>query len=320
MKYILSLRNAIAKLIESDYAFVIGEDIQEPYGGAFKVTKGLSFEYPENIIATPMCEQGFFGMGVGMAIAGSYVIVEMMFGDFITLTCDQMVNHAAKFHEMYQEPLHLVLRCPSGGYRGYGATHSQSIEKMYLGIPGVQVVAASIAHNPGELLSNSLKCGKPTLFVENKLDYPKELLGNSGEFWIKEKLGGSEFPLIRLSVKGERPDYTIIVYGGLLSNALEIMHYFLYEEEINIDLLVPSKISEVKEIEKYIRSKKALILEEGVNDFGWGAEVSYHLFHAGIVNKKIGAKNRFISASKLWEENVLPKTSNIIDLIGKELK
>lgn len=320
MKYIVNLRNGIRKLVEKKGAYILGEDIQEPYGGAFKVTKGLSTEYPNNIIGTPMCEQGFFGAGVGMAMTGCYVIVEVMFGDFITLTCDQMINHAAKFAELYQEPLHLVLRCPSGGYRGYGATHSQSIEKIYLGIPGVKVVAGSIAHDVGALLYHSLEAGKPTLFVENKLDYPQDLLEESGDFWEKQSLGDLNFPLMRISVTGEKPDYTILVYGGLVRMALEVMKYFLYEEEINIDILIPSLISDVSGLENYVRSSKALILEEGVREFGWGAEVGCNLFDCGISNKRVGAKKRVISASKLWEKQTLPKTSEIIKIIREDLK
>lgn len=315
MKYIMDLRDGIENAIRAYHTFVIGEDIQEPYGGAFKATKGLSDLYPDNIIATPMCEQGFFGMGVGMAVEGSYVIVEAMFGDFITLTADQMINHAAKFYQMYKDPMRIVLRCPSGGYRGYGATHSQSLEKIYLGIPGVRVVAPSIAHSPGRLLEKALNSGVPTLFVENKLDYPRELLGQAGVFWEKEMLGEGGFPVARISVKKEKPDYTIIAYGGLASDALEVMEYFLYEEEVNIDIVIPSDLSDAKSIPYFVRSKNALVMEEGVGEFGWGAEVSCHLSLSGVKAQKLGAKNSFIPASHKWENAVLPQKEEMVRMV-----
>mgnify|MGYP005949331663 CR=1 FL=1 len=317
MKYILNLRNMLEKLIIEENAFIIGEDIQEPYGGAFKVTKGLSERYPNNIIGTPMCEQGFTGMGLGMALQGCNVITEIMFGDFITLTCDQMINHGAKFHDMYNVGLHMVLRCPSGGYRGYGATHSQSLEKLYLGVPGIQVVAASIANSPGELLKSALDSGVPTLFVENKLDYPRDLLEEKGSFWIKEKFG-THFPIIRLSIEEEKPEWTIVTYGGLVQTAMEVMEYFLYEEEVNLDIIVLTKLNDFTSMSNIIRTKNVLVLEEGVSDFGWGSEIAYRLLQNGICAKKMGAKNSYIPASKSGEESVLVMPSDIINFIKNE--
>lgn len=313
----MDLKKGIEQLIVSHNAFVIGEDIHEPYGGAFKVTKGLSELYPEHIIPTPMCEQGFLGMGIGMAVEGSHVIVEVMFGDFITLAADQMINHAAKFYQMYKEPVRLVLRFPSGGYRGYGATHSQSLEKLYFGIPGLQVIAPSIAHSPGSLLEKALLSGIPSLFVENKLDYPRELLGQSGIFWEKELFGGAGFPIARFYVKNEKPDYTIITYGGLVSVALEVMQYFLYEEEWNIDLIIPSDLSDIHAVSDLIRSRNVLVVEEGVKEFGWSAEIASTLSMNGYQVQRLGAKNSFIPASQKWENKVLPQKTEMIHKIRK---
>lgn len=320
MKYIKELRNGIENVIRSHNAFIIGEDVQDPYGGAFKVTKGLSSLYPNNIIAVPMCEQGFFGMGVGMAVEGSHVVVESMFGDFITLMADQMINHAAKFYQMYKEPVRIVLRCPSGGYRGYGATHSQSLERIYFGIPGVQIVAPSIAHNPGGLLEKALDSGMPTLFVENKSDYPRELLGSCGTFWEKEMFEEEGFPIARIKVKDEEPDYTILTYGGLVQDALDVMEYFLYEEEINIDIVVPSQISGTRNVVDFVRSRKVLIIEEGVRDFGWSAEIACHFLGSGVKVQRAGAENSFIPASNKWEYKVLLQKEDMIQMIQKGME
>ena len=169
MKYIDSLRETLKSLLETDKdVYLIGEDIIDPYGGAFKVTKGLSSMFPGRLIPTPMSEQGFTGVAIGMAIAGLKPIVEIMFSDFLTLTVDQLVNHASKFCSMYSRPLSLVVRTPSGGFRGYGATHSQSMEFLFFGVPGLRIIAPNIFSAPGEVLRYALSLNAPVLFIENK--------------------------------------------------------------------------------------------------------------------------------------------------------
>lgn len=304
-------------LIKERDCFFIGEDIQEPYGGAFKVTKGLSEKYPKNIVPVPMSEQGFTGLGIGMAMYGCYVSVEIMFGDFITLAADQMINHAAKFRALYKKDIHIVLRCPSGAYRGYGATHSQSLEKMFFGIPGLQVVSPSIVCSPGELLKVALESGIPTLFVENKLDYPRELLGDKGKFWEKEinYLKGS-YPLVRIKPIEEEPDATIITYGGMVDAAISAAEELLYEEEISVDIIVPSLLTDVESIVQACVSTRVVILEEGVQDFGWGAEICSKLCETESVKcRRVGAKNSVIPAAKTAELMMLPSKQELIQAI-----
>lgn len=319
MKYIMSLRQGLEKMIKEHSGYLIGEDIQEPYGGAFKVTKGMSNIYPDNIIGTPMCEQGFTGLGVGMSLHGEYVSVEIMFGDFITLIADQLINHAAKFSDMYHQDMHLVVRCPSGGYRGYGATHSQSLEKLFMGVPGLQVIAPSIAVDPGELFNRSLDSGIPTLFVENKLDYPKEILGEKGDFWCK-KVSDDYFPNVSFCAEGEEPDITLITYGGMVTLSLEVMKHFLYEEEINVEVLVLSELSNLHNKFESIQTGTAVVLEEGVAEFGWGSEVCYELIRKGIKAERVGARRRSIPSAKKAEESILPMFDDIVKAVERSLQ
>ena len=130
MRYVESLNSALHKVMSEDERIcVIGEDILDPYGGAFKVTKGLSTAFPGRVIGTPVSEAGITGLSIGMAIRGLRPILEIMFGDFITLCADQIINSAAKFSWMYngQVSVPLVIRTPMGGRKGYGPTHSQTI-------------------------------------------------------------------------------------------------------------------------------------------------------------------------------------------------
>ena len=167
-----------ALFAERDDVVLFGEDVLDPYGGAFKVTQGLSDAYPDRVLTTPISEGGLFGVSAGMALRGLRPILEIMFGDFVALAADQLANSAAKHHYLSQgqAPVNLVLRVPMGGGRGYGPTHSQSLEKMFFGIPGLRVVAVSSFVDPYALLWNAVEADPgPVLFVENKAVYAERV-------------------------------------------------------------------------------------------------------------------------------------------------
>ena len=143
----------------------------DPYGGTFKVTKGLSSRFPERVLTTPLSEAGFTALAAGMAIRGLRPVVEIMFGDFLMLAADQIVNHIGKYRWMYNDQVRvpLVVRTPMGGRRGYGPTHSQTLEKHFIGAPGWHVVAPSPFHEPGTLLYRAvLEDDDPVLFVKTR--------------------------------------------------------------------------------------------------------------------------------------------------------
>ena len=115
MKYIDSLKEGLNNLLKNDSKVILlGEDIGEPYGGAFRVTKGLSSRYPKQVISTPMSESALTGIAVGMALNGYKPILEIMFGDFITLCADQIINHASKFPFLFGKDINMVIRTPMG--------------------------------------------------------------------------------------------------------------------------------------------------------------------------------------------------------------
>ena len=137
-----SLNNALDELLAGHpEVIVLGEDLHDPYGGAFKVTAGLSTRYPGRVISTPISEAGVVGAAIGLALHGHRPVVEIMFADFLSLAMDQLYNHAVKFPGMFPEArVPLVIRTPSGGRRGYGPTHSQSPENLMTGVPGLTIV------------------------------------------------------------------------------------------------------------------------------------------------------------------------------------
>ena len=157
------LGDTLRRLLEDDPRVVIlGEDVVDPYGGAFKVTRGLSTDFPDRVRATPISEGAIAGVAAGLALAGYRPIAEIMFGDFLTLCFDQVVNHIAKYEAMYDggATCPVILRTPSGGGRGYGPTHSQSLEKHFLGVPHLRVVAASLHHDPDRVFDVLLAGGE----------------------------------------------------------------------------------------------------------------------------------------------------------------
>jgi pyruvate/2-oxoglutarate/acetoin dehydrogenase E1 component len=165
-----SLYEALREEMERDASVILmGEDIVHA-GGAFGVAGDLWSRFgPQRVIQTPISENSFVGTAVGAAMTGLRPVVEIMFMDFITLAMDQIVNHAAKIHYMYagQYNVPLVIRTPAGAGRGYGASHSQSLESWFLHVPGLKVVAPSDPADAKALLKSAIRDDNPVLFIEN---------------------------------------------------------------------------------------------------------------------------------------------------------
>ncbi len=322
MTYVESLRNALHTAMEQDdRVVVLGEDILDPYGGAFKVTKGLSTTFPDRVFTTPICEASIAGTSVGMALRGLRPVAELMFGDFITLAADQLINHAAKYPLMYdgQVTVPLVVRTPMGGGRGYGPTHSQSLEKLFLGVPGLKVLAPSHVHDPGRMLAAAIADDEPILFIENKLLYPQRVLLEDSAVLRREVQGG-DYPdiVLRNYPVGTKPDVTLISYGGLSTLIVPLMER-LAEEEVHVIACFPGQLSPLKPttiLECVQETGRVVIVEEGTEPFGWGAEVAARIYEAtGNVLKvpvrRVGAANTVIPAAKALEDMVLVSQQSI---------
>ena len=327
MKYLESIRNALDYLLANDdKVYIIGEDILDPYGGAFKATKGLSSKYPDRLLSSPISESLITGFGTGMAIRGYRPIVEIMFGDFLGLCFDQILNSATKFPLMYKSTVKvpLVIRTPMGGGRGYGPTHSQSIEKHFLGIPGLNVVCPSIFHDPGKLLiSSTVEDETPVLFIENKILYSKDIYSTKDQLQI-EFLGNHMYPtaiIKNFSEKIEENDIIIFTYGGISEIIKDIMIDYM-DEEINVIALCPSLISSFDFLDEIsnISYDNILIIEEGTEGFNWASELSsllYDKFHNKIKHRiqKMSPKSDIIPSSKEKEDKFLPNITKIKEKI-----
>ena len=323
ISYLESLRTTLHAILDHDpAAVVLGEDILDPYGGAFKVMQGLSTRFPDRVLTTPICEASIVGMSVGMALRGLHPIAEIMFGDFVTLAADQIVNHAAKYPAMYngQVRVPLVIRTPMGGGRGYGPTHSQSLERLFFGIPHLKLVAASHAHDAGALLQQAVADPEPVIFVENKLLYPLRLERGNATITREEAPDSHGYPVVTLRNygAGESPDVTVIAYGGM-SRLLVPLLERLADEEIRLLACLPACISPLDAaplVAAARQSGRVLVVEESPVAFGWGAEVAAQISAlAGdrllAPVARLGAAPTVIPAAKALEDAVLPSTASI---------
>lgn len=273
-----------AALDENDRVLLLGEDIVDPYGGAFKVTRGLSSDFPGRVRSTPISEGAIAGLSAGLALAGYRPIAEVMFGDFLTLCFDQIVNHIAKYEAMYDGKVTcpVIIRTPSGGGRGYGPTHSQSLEKHFLGVPHLRVVACSLVHDPVTILRALLAQDSPTLLVEHKLLYPMHLTlpaGGRVEGDIAEEhFSASGLPTVSIRpVPREDCLFTVLAYGYQAELARRVLSRLAVEEEIFGELVVPSQISALdwEPIDASVSAtRRLLVIEEGTAGCTWGSEVA----------------------------------------------
>jgi pyruvate/2-oxoglutarate/acetoin dehydrogenase E1 component len=251
-----------------------------------------------------------------MAMRGLLPVVEIMFGDFLALCMDQILNHATKFHAMYdgKVPVSSVIRTAVGAGRGYGPTHSQSLEKLLLGIPHLRVIAPSHAHDPGALLLHAItRDAGVVLFIEHKLLYPAPLLRQGGWLSLEEVQERDGYPtvLIKNFAQG-RPDVTLIAYGGMSRICAPVLEA-LAPEEIRILAVFPSSLKPLP-IETLAnaaaQSGRVVIAEEGTSGFNWGSEVSAVLYERcwrrlETPIRRLATYDSILPAARPMEEQVI---------------
>lgn len=328
--YLQSLNRGMhAAMAADERVHFAGEDVLDPYGGAFKVAAGLSTAFPDRVHTTPISEGAITGLASGMALRGLRPVVEIMFGDFMTLTFDQILNHAVKFGTMYGQPVDvpMLIRTPMGGRRGYGPTHSQSIEKHFLGIAGLKIISPSHVHAAGELLAHAIAHeSQPVLFVEYKTLYPLSLFAGDDLMTVENLSAGAYATKVVRNFETGEPDMVLIGYGGVAPLMLEVAEK-VAEEEINISVVLPAQISplDIAPIAREVaRARRAIVVEEGTAGFDWGAEVSARLYEAlfGKLDRpihRLASKPAIIPTSRDGEGDVLISASEIEAAVFGEL-
>src|SRR5919197_884814 len=169
-----AINEALAEELRRDPSvFIVGEDVAEA-GTPFKVLSGLVQEFgPERVLDSPISEAGITGLGVGAAMTGMRPVVDIMFGDFLTLVMDQLVNQAAKLHYMSGGNLRapLVVRTTLGATRRSAAQHSQSLHAWVSHVPGLKVALPATPDDAKGLLKSAIRDDNPVVVIEDKMDY-----------------------------------------------------------------------------------------------------------------------------------------------------
>jgi acetoin:2,6-dichlorophenolindophenol oxidoreductase subunit beta len=270
----LTFREAVIEALSEEMArnsavVLIGEDVGAA-GGVFHQTKGLFDRFgPVRVIDTPISEAGFMGMAIGAAMSGLRPVTEVMFGDFITLGMDLLVNQAAKVHWMsngqFQVPL--VVRTAVGVGGATGPQHSQAFHAWFAHVPGLKVVFPS---NPGDakaLMKGAIRDNNPVIFFEDRMSY-----GQRGP------VGGAEdvLPPGKAAIARAGRDISLIALGQMVPRALDAARQLAeagIEAEV-IDLRSLAPLDDAAIAATVRRTNRALVLDPGCIGFGASAEIA----------------------------------------------
>lgn len=307
MYYSHAIRAALEEEMERDETVIlIGEDIAE-YGGAFKLTAGIVERFGrERVLNTPIAEGGFVGVAIGAAMTGLRPVVEIMFMDFITLAVDQLVNHAAKFRYQFGEQCRvpLVVRCPAGAGRGYGPTHSQSLERLFVSTPGLRVVAPATAADAKGMLKSAIRCDDPVIFIESKILYGRQGEVPEGEFLT---------PLDQALVVREGEHVSLLAYSRMLEEALKaaeaLAEHGVEAEVVDLRSLAPLDVAAIQAtVEK---TGRVVVIEEGTLTGGVGAEIVARIMETSFdcllaPPRRVAALDTPVPASRVLEQAAIP--------------
>eukprot|EP00199_Chlamydomonas_sp_CCMP681_P001871 CAMPEP_0119105336 /NCGR_PEP_ID=MMETSP1180-20130426/3326_1 /TAXON_ID=3052 ORGANISM="Chlamydomonas cf sp, Strain CCMP681" /NCGR_SAMPLE_ID=MMETSP1180 /ASSEMBLY_ACC=CAM_ASM_000741 /LENGTH=365 /DNA_ID=CAMNT_0007090361 /DNA_START=109 /DNA_END=1206 /DNA_ORIENTATION=+ len=265
-----ALREAMDEEMERDpTVLVIGEDVGH-YGGSYKATLGLHKKYGDmRVLDTPICENGFMGMGIGASMTGLRPIIEGMNMGFLLLAFNQISNNCGMLHYtsggQYKTPV--VIRGPGGVGKQLGAEHSQRLESYFQSIPGVQLVAVSTVRNSKALLKAAIRSDNPIIFFEHVLLYNlKAEVGDSDEVQCLEKA-----EMVRTGT-----DVSIFTYSRMryvVMQAVAELEKQGYNPEV-IDL-ISLKPFDMETISKSVKkTRRVIIVEECMKTGGIGASLS----------------------------------------------
>src|SRR5438876_476274 len=265
-----AVNEALAEELRRDErVFVIGEDIAEA-GTPFKVLAGLVEEFgPERVLDSPISEAGITGLGVGAAMTGMRPVVDIMFGDFLTLVMDQLANQAAKTHYMSGGKLTvpLTLRTTMGATRRSGAQHSQSLHAWVAHVPGLKVVLPSTPADAKGLLKAAIRDNNPVVFIEDKMDYAVKGEVPDGEYTI---------PFGVADVRRVGEDVTIVATSSMVRVALAAAEQLEAEgisaEVIDPRTLVPLDVNGL--VSSAQKTGRAIVVDEGHRGYGASAELA----------------------------------------------
>lgn len=310
--YSQAICRAIKEEMEKDPTiFTYGEDIAEQ-GGIFGQYKDLIGEFDDRVIDTPISEEVIYGSAVGAALAGARPIVEFHFADFLFTGMTAVTNQIMKIRYMSggQKDLPIILRGPDGRSQSAAAQHSQSIETIFMHVPGIKVVVPSTPMDVYGLYKEALNQNDPVIFFEHK-----QLYGMKGEVSEDEY----QIPFGQASIKKEGDDITVVTTGRMVHETMKAARE-LEEEGISLEVidmrtLVPWDKETV--LESLKKTGRLMTVHETWRRAGWGAEVVAHIQEVGFDYldeplRRVGAKNVPNSFSPKQENFIMPDSNDVV--------
>jgi pyruvate/2-oxoglutarate/acetoin dehydrogenase E1 component len=318
-----AVNEALAEELRRDPSvFVIGEDVAEA-GTPFKVLSGLVEEFGrERVIDSPISEAGITGLGLGAAMTGMRPVVDIMFGDFLTLVMDQLANQAAKAHYMSGGRLRapLTVRTTLGATRRSAAQHSQSLHAWVAHVPGLKVALPSTPFDAKGLLKSAIRDDNPVVFFEDKMMFATKGLVPEGEYTL---------PLGVADVKREGEDVTIVATSSMVYVALEAADLLASEgvaaEVVDPRTLVP--LDRATLVASVRKTGRAIVVDEGHRSYGASAELAAVLadeafWHLDAPVKRLAAMDVPVPFSPVLEDQTVPTAEKVYELakslVGKD--
>ena len=247
-------------LRDDERVFIYGQDVGGTFGGAFKATKGLAKEFPGRVLNTPISEDAMVGTAIGAALHGMRPIIEMQFADFSSIALNQILNNAGTQYWRTQVPCPITIRLPSGGTKGSGPFHSQSMEGIYSHYPGLVVLTPATVEDAYTMLSEAVAIDDPVVYCEHKYLY----------YHLKaDKLPTEGLPTGRARIAREGRDLTIVTYSAMLQESLAVAEEFSQEGlEIEVvDLRTVKPLDTDTVLASVARTGRLLCVGES---FPWG--------------------------------------------------
>ena len=307
-----AINEALAEEMRRDpTVFIIGEDVAEA-GTPFKVLSGLVAEFGTGrVIDSPISEAGISGIGVGAAMTGMRPVIDIMFGDFITLTMDQLVNQAAKIHYMSGGKLKvpLVLRTTLGATRRSAAQHSQSLHAWVSHIPGLKVVTPATPYDAKGLLKSAIRDDNPVVFFEDKMMYQLKGPVPQDEYTI---------PLGVADIKRTGDDITLVATSSMVQVALgaaaALEQGGISAEVVDLRTTVP--LDKQTLIASVMKTRRAIVIDEGYQAYGVTAEIASVIadgafYYLDAPVKRMGAMDVPVPFSPVLEDQTVPTAETV---------
>jgi len=315
-----AIRQALREeMLRDERVFLMGEDIGV-FGGAFKVTQGLLDEFGEERVRdTPISEAAIAGIGVGAAMSGLHPVIEIMFGDFMTIAMDQIVNHAAKMHYMTggKVKVPLTIRTTMGAGRSSAATHSQSLHAWFCHIPGVKVVIPSTPYDAKGLLKTAIRDENPVIIFEDKMMY--NLKGPLPEEEYLISFGEAD-------IKREGKDATVVATSSMVHVAMKAAEG-LSKQGIEVEVIDPRTLVPLDAealCDSAAKTGHVVIVDEGHRQYGVTAELAsviaegaFDYLDAPI--KRVGAMDVPIPFTPALEFPTIPDEEDVINAVLETL-